>query len=104
MERPSKNAVVGFSMLAAGAGLLAAGAVVLAPVCFSWSRNIARNAYEKGRQSVLAGIDGATARLKDVAEKTQGPLSDAAKAARQTTAIAAGAVETAAHYIKERVQ
>ena len=104
MERPSKNAVIGISMLAIGAGLTAAGFAVLAPICFSWSRSIARTAYQRGRESVLASIDEATNRLKDVAEKAQGPLSEAAKAARHTTALAAGAVETAAHYVRERVQ
>jgi hypothetical protein len=104
MQKPSKEAVVGFSLVAIGAGLATAGFAVLAPICFSWSRNIAREAYRRGRESMLAGFDEATNRLKDVAEKAQGPLSEAAKAARQTTAIAAGAVETAAHYVRERVQ
>jgi hypothetical protein len=75
MERPSRNVVIGFSLVAAGAGLAAAGFAVLAPICFAWSRNVARNAYQRGRESVLSGIDGATARLKDVAEKAQGPLT-----------------------------
>jgi hypothetical protein len=104
MQKPSKNAVIGFTLVAIGTGLSIAGVAVLAPVCYAWSRTVAERAYRKGRENVISGIDDATTRLKDVAEKAQGPLGDMAKAARQTTAVAAGAVEAAAHYVRERVQ
>jgi hypothetical protein len=49
---------------------------------------------------VVSGFETAA----DALNKAQQPLGEAAKAARQTTAIAAGAIESAAHYVKERVQ
>ena len=104
MQKPSKNAIVGLALVGLGAGLAAAGCAILVPMCASWSQGKVRDAYRKGKEGMLSGFEGAAATLKDVAEKAQGPLSDAAKAARQTTAIAAGALETAAHYVRERVQ
>jgi len=53
---------------------------------------------------VVLGFGTAADALGEIASKAQSPLGDAAKAAKQTTAIAAGAIESAAHYIKERVQ
>ena len=104
MQRPSKNALVGLALFGIGAGLAAAGCAILVPLCASWSQDKVRDAYRKSKKGMLSGIEGAAATLKDVAEKAQGPLSEAAKAARHTTSIAAGAVETAAHYVRERVQ
>ena len=104
MQTPSKNAVIGLALVGIGAGLAAAGCAILVPVCASWSQDKVRDAYRKGKEGMLSGLGGAAATLKDVAEKAQGPFSDAAKAARQTTAIAAGAVESAAHYVREHIQ
>lgn len=104
MAKPSKNAAIGFGLVALGAGLSVAGLAVLAPVCYAWSRALAETAYRKGRSNVLVGIDEAASKLKQVADAAQGPLSEAAKAARQTTALAAGAVEAAAHYVREKVE
>jgi len=104
MQKPSKNTVIGFSLLALGAGLSVAGIAVLAPVCYAWSRATAENAYRKGKENVLTGIDEAATRLKDVAEKAQGSLGDVAKVARHTTAVGAGAVEAAARYVRERAE
>jgi hypothetical protein len=53
---------------------------------------------------MVSTFESAADALGEVATKAQSPLGDAAKAAKQTTAIAAGAIESAAHYIKERVQ
>ena len=104
MQTESRNGVVGLILLGVGAGIAAAGCALLAPVCLGWSQRKFRQAVDKGKQGMLSGLETAAATLKDVADKAQGPLSEAAKAARQTTAIAAGAVETAAHYVRERVQ
>jgi hypothetical protein len=104
VQKPSNNAIIGMALIGLGAGLAAAGCAILVPMCASWSQAKVRDAYRKGKEGVLSGFEGAAATLKDVADKAQGPLSDAAKAARQTTAIAAGAVETAAHYVREHIQ
>ena len=104
MDKQAKSGVAGLILIGLGASLAAAGVALIVPVCASWSRNRFHRAYETGRKRVLAGFDSAVEALNQVADKAQQPLGEAAKAARQTTAIAAGAIESAAHYVKERVQ
>ncbi|MFL6415953.1 MAG: hypothetical protein ACJ74Y_09835 [Bryobacteraceae bacterium] len=84
--------------------MTAAGVALLVPVCATWSRSKLSDAYQKGKEGVRSSFGSAADALGTVATKAQHPMADAAKAARQTTAIAAGAIESAAHYIKERVQ
>jgi hypothetical protein len=100
MDKQTKNGVAGLILIGLGAGLAAAGVAILVPVCASWSKNRLQRAYEHGRKRVVSGFETAA----DALNKAQQPLGEAAKAARQTTAIAAGAIESAAHYVKERVQ
>jgi anionic cell wall polymer biosynthesis LytR-Cps2A-Psr (LCP) family protein len=52
---------------------------------------------------VASGFENAIDTLGEVANKVQQPMSDAAKAAKYSTAVAAGAGESAAHYVKERL-
>ncbi|MBV9085616.1 MAG: hypothetical protein JOZ62_23320 [Acidobacteriaceae bacterium] len=103
MDRQSKNGYIGVTLIGLGAALTGVGFAMIAPVCVAWSRNRLREAYETGRKRVLSGLETAAGTLGDVAEKVQPQLTEAAKAARQGTAIAAGAIESAAHYVKERV-
>jgi hypothetical protein len=104
VDKQTKNGVLGIVFLGLGVGLAVAGITLAVPVCASWSRSKLSEAYRKGKEGVLSGLESAADTLGDVAAKAQQPLSEAAKAARQTTAIAAGAIESAAHYVKERVQ
>jgi hypothetical protein len=53
---------------------------------------------------MISGFENAIDTLGDMANKVQQPMGDAAKAAKYSTAVAAGAVESAAHYVKERLQ
>ncbi|MBV8830011.1 MAG: hypothetical protein JO108_12365 [Acidobacteriaceae bacterium] len=104
MQKQNNNGLYGLILLGLGAGIAAAGFVLLVPVCASWSRSRAIEMFNKSKEGVLSGIENAADRLSDVATRAQQPLGEAAKAAKHTTAIAAGAIETAAHYIRERVQ
>ena len=104
MDKQSRNGVAGLILIGLGAGFAAAGAALIVPVCATWSRTKLRGAYQRGKESVVSTFETAADALGEVATKAQSPLGDAAKAAKQTTAIAAGAIESAAHYIKERVQ
>lgn len=104
MENQSRNGVTGLILIGLGAGLTAAGLALIVPVCATWSRSKLRDGYQKGKESVVSTFGTAADALGDLASKAQTPFGDAAKAAKQTTAIAAGAIESAAHYIKERVQ
>jgi hypothetical protein len=103
MYKKSNNGVVGLVLIGAGAALVGTGFALVTPVCLSWSRNRLQDAYSKGKKRMISGFESAAETLGDVASKAQTPLGEAAKAARQTTAIAAGAVESAAHYVREHV-
>ncbi len=104
MDKKSSNAAVGVVLVGVGAGLAAAGVALLTPVCLSWSKKQLTNAFERGKEGVRSGFETVSGKLTDVANRAQNPLSEAAKAAKQGTAIAAGAIESAAHYVKERIQ
>ena len=104
MDKQTKNGILGVVFLGLGVGLAVTGVTLALPVCASWSRSKLNDAYNKGKAGLLAGIESATDTLNEVANKAQQPLGEAAKAARYTTAVAAGAIESAAHYVKERVQ
>jgi hypothetical protein len=104
MDKQTQKGATGLILIGLGASLAAAGVALLVPVCASWSKNRFQRAYERGRRRVASGLDTAMDALNQVAERAHEPLGEAAKAARHTTAIAAGAIESAAHYVKERVQ
>jgi hypothetical protein len=104
VDKQSRNGVAGLILIGLGAGFAAAGAALIVPVCATWSRSKLRDAYQKGKENMVSTFGNAADALGEVAARAQAPLGDAAKAAKQTTAIAAGAIESAAHYIKERVQ
>lgn len=104
MDKKSNNGAIGVALVGVGAGLAAAGVALLAPICVSWSRKQLASAFERGKEGMRSGFETVSDKLTDVASRAQHPLGEAAKAAKQGTAIAAGAIESAAHYVKERVQ
>jgi hypothetical protein len=103
VNKKSNNGVIGLALIGVGAAIVATGFTLVTPVCFFWSRNRLQDAYQRGKKGVISGFESAAETLGDVASKAQTPLGEAAKAARHTTAIAAGAVESAAHYVREHV-
>jgi hypothetical protein len=103
MRRKSNNGALGLALIGIGAALATAGVVLLVPVCASWSQTKLQSAYRRGKEGLISGFEGAADTFNDVANKAQTPLSEAAKAAKHTAAIAAGALESAAHYVRERV-
>lgn len=104
MDRQSRNGVVGLVLIGLGTAVAATGVVLLTPVCTNWSRSKIRKAYDRGRKNMISGFENAMDTLGDMANRVQQPMGDAAKAAKYSTAVAAGAVESAAHYVKERLQ
>jgi len=104
MEKHSRNGVLGLVLVGLGAGVAAAGVALVVPVCTSWSRSKLRDVYQRGKEGMASGFETAAGALGEMASRAQQPLGEAAKAAKQTTAIAAGAIESAAHYVRERVQ
>jgi hypothetical protein len=99
----SKSGIIGLALIGVGSVIAVAGFTLVAPVCISWSREKLQEAYRKSKEGMISGFETAAETLGDVASNAQTPLGGAAKAARQATAIAAGAVESAAHYIREHV-
>jgi hypothetical protein len=104
MDRDARNGVLGLALVGLGAGLAAAGMTLLIPVLTSWGRARVADIYSKGRESAIRSLEKAAETLGHITAKAQQPLSDAARAAKHTTAVAAGAIESAAHYIRERVE
>jgi hypothetical protein len=99
MQKQSRNGIVGLGFIGVGIGLSVIGFFLVAPVCVSWSRSKLERVYRKGRE----GLESAADAVSEMANRAQRPLGEAVKAARLSTAVAAGAVETAAHYVRERV-
>jgi hypothetical protein len=104
VDRQSRNGIFGLVLIGLGTAVAATGIVMVVPVCTNWSRSKVRKAYEKGRKNMISGLENAIDTLGEVANKVQQPVGEAAKAAKYSTAVAAGAVESAAHYVKERLQ
>ena len=104
MDNDSRRGVWGLVLIGAGVGLAMAGAAMVTPVCAAWSRDKLQDAYEKRKKTIVSGLGTAAETLGDLAAKMQQPLAGAAQAAKQTTAIAAGAIESAARHVRERVQ
>lgn len=103
METKSNNGVIGLVLIGLGTGMVAAGVALAAPVCLAWSSDKLQKAYRKGKEGMISGFETAADAFNEVASKAQSPLGEAARAARQTTAIAAGAVESAAHFVREQI-
>ena len=104
MNNKSRNGIVGAALIGVGCGLTAIGVALVIPVCTSWSLGLLDQAYKKGRE----GVDTAATMLSDLAEragefagKAQHRFDEAAKTAKVTTSRAAGAVETAARYVRQ---
>ena len=103
MEKQTKTGLMGLGLIGLGTGLAALGFLLTLPVCMTWSRTKLRHAYETGKKGMLSGLETAAEHLGEMTDKVQPQLAEAAKAAKHTTALAAGAIESAAHYVRERV-
>ncbi|MBV9760334.1 MAG: hypothetical protein JO340_07220 [Acidobacteriaceae bacterium] len=97
MARNSRSGVLGAVLIGVGCGLATAGAMLLVPVITDWWLCSADWAIKRGRKHV----ENAASALGDVAGRAQQRFGDAAKTARGATSKAAGAVETAARYVRE---
>jgi len=97
MKTKSNSGVIGAILIGTGVGLTAAGLVLVIPACLNWSAGIVEQAIRRGRES----LDQATTTLGDLARRAQTRFGEAAKAAKATTAKAAGAVETGARHVRE---
>ncbi len=102
MDKNSRNSIIGFGLIGLGCGLAAVGLSMVVPACANWSANVLGETMRKGREGLLSGIESAAATMGEVASRAQHHFGEAAKAARPAVAKAAGAVEDAAHRVRQR--
>ena len=102
MKQSSNKGLLGAILIGVGCGFTAAGLALLIPACADWSLGWLDDAFRRSRE----GVQGAAATLGEVAGRAQEQFtqrfSEAAKGARNVTAVAAGAVESAARHVRER--
>lgn len=102
MNTKSKAGMIGFGLIGLGCGLTAIGIAIVVPVFAGWTRGVLEEAFRKGKEGVICGVESAATTVGEVAGKAQQKFGEAAKAARQTTARVAGSVETAARKVREQ--
>lgn len=93
----SRSGWTGAILIGLGCGLTAAGIALVIPSVANWSFRRAEEALQIGREN----LEGVAGFFGDFAGRAQQRFGDAAKAARQTTSKAAGAVENAARHVRE---
>ena len=108
MTNSSKSGVIGAAMIGLGLGMTAVGVALVIPACTNWSLSTMEQMFRKGKDSVEGAASAlgefagkAQHRFDEAARSARQTLDEAAKTARQTTAKAAGAVESAARYVRE---
>jgi len=69
VNKKSNNGVIGLALIGVGAAIVATGFTLVAPVCFSWSRDRLQDAYKRGKKGVISGFESAAETLGDVASK-----------------------------------
>jgi hypothetical protein len=97
MKNNWNTGLVGIGLIGLGCGLAAMGVALVIPACASFSLGVMGRALGKSRE----GIETAAATFGEFAGRAQHRFDEAAKLARQTTAKAAGAVESAARQVRE---
>lgn len=101
MERISNSGLLGAGMIGLGLGITAVGVALIVPAFTDWSMNALERAVQKGRDNLAASTETMANFAGQIASRAQQTFNDAAKTARHTTAKAAGAVEGAAHRVRE---
>ncbi|HEX7359789.1 MAG TPA: hypothetical protein VF283_04795 [Bryobacteraceae bacterium] len=101
MERISNSGLVGAGLIGLGLGITAVGVTLILPAFTDWSMNTLERAVQKGRDNLAASTETMANFAGQIASRAQQTFSDATKTAKQTTAKAAGAVEGAAHRVRE---
>jgi len=97
MRTKSNQGLLGALFIGLGCGLAAVGVALVLPACANWSLSLADRAMRRGRDAMGSTADT----LAEVAGSASQHFNTAAKAARATTAKAAGAVESAARQVRE---
>lgn len=101
MRNDSRNGLIGAALIGVGCGLAAVGFALVIPACTSWSLSFMEQAVKKGRESLSSGVETAASLAGQLTGVAHRKFGEASKTARERTAKAAGAVETAARRVRE---
>ena len=101
MEKSSNNGLVGAALIGVGFGLTAVGIAMVIPACTNWTLGLVDQAVKKGKETMNSGVETAASLAGQLHGVAYRKFEDASKTARQTTAKAAGAVESAARQVRE---
>lgn len=104
MKDEKDRLALGAVLVGLGTGIAAFGAVLVVPALMSRASSTFAGVSDKLKDSVRSGLHSASDVFNEVASRSQVPIGEAAKAMKHTTAVAAGAIESAARHIREQVQ
>ncbi len=99
--KSSGNGLLGAALIGIGMGLTAVGVALVIPACTDWSLGLLDEAVRRGRDTLNAGMGTAATVAGNISGVAQRKFTEASKTAREHTAKAAGAVETAARRVRE---
>jgi hypothetical protein len=85
MKTNSKASLIGFGLIGVGCGLTVIGVALVVPACASLSRGWLEQAFRKGKEGVISGVESAAETIGEFAGKAQHKFEEAAKTARKHT-------------------
>ena len=101
MEKDSKNGLIGAALIGVGFGLTAVGIAMVVPACTNWTLGLFDETVRRGHETLHTSIGTAASLAGNLSGVAQRKFAEASKTARQSTAKAAGVVETAARNLRE---
>jgi hypothetical protein len=101
MTDDKRNGMIGALLIGVGCGLTAVGFAMVIPACTNWTLDVMDEAVRRGRDTLHSGVETAASMAGHLSGKAQRKFGEASKTARETTAKAAAAVESAARRVRE---
>lgn len=101
MKSKSDNGLIGAALIGVGCALTAVGIAMVIPACTNWSLSLLEQAVRKSREGISSGVESAASLAGQMSGLAQRKFEDASKVARERTAKAASAVESAARHVRE---
>jgi hypothetical protein len=99
--KSSKNGFLGAALIGIGMGLTAVGVAMVIPAITDWSLDLFDETTRRWRETINSGVETAASVAGNISGAAQRKFAEASKTARERTAKAAGAVETAARQVRE---
>jgi hypothetical protein len=101
MRDNSRNGLIGAALIGVGCGLAAVGFALVIPACTNWSLGLVDEVVKRGREGLSSGVETAASLAGQLTGVAHRKFGEASKTAKEKTAKAAGAVETAARRVRE---